>query len=197
MNCLLILLTISLFFPHQEVCGILVPQPRNKPSSPVLEDWHGNHWTTREVFSSMFEFSLLSLFWHFFLIYLFNLLGISWYYQQADTFKIFFLIYVWLHWAFLVAQTVKNPPATQETWVRALGWEDPLEEGMETHSSILAWRIPMDRGAWWSTVHRVPSIGHDRVTKHTSTAHGHTGSLLVQGPFSNYKKQGLLSSHHA
>ena len=37
---------------------------------------------------------------------------------------------------------VKNPPAMQETWVRSLGWEDPLEEGMATHSSILAWRIP-------------------------------------------------------
>ena len=37
-----------------------------------------------------------------------------------------------------------------------LGWEDPLEEGMATHSSILAWRIPMDRGAWWATVHGVP-----------------------------------------
>ena len=36
----------------------------------------------------------------------------------------------------------------QETWVRSLSWEDPLEEGMGTHSSILAWRIPMDRGAW-------------------------------------------------
>ena len=42
-----------------------------------------------------------------------------------------------------------------ETWVRSLGWEDPLEEGMETHSSFLAWRIPMDRGDWWATVHRV------------------------------------------
>ena len=42
---------------------------------------------------------------------------------------------------------VKNPPAMQETWVRSLGWEDPLEEGMATHSSILAWRIPTDRGA--------------------------------------------------
>ena len=41
-----------------------------------------------------------------------------------------------------VAQLVKNPPATQETWVPLLGWEEPLEEGMETHSSILAWRIP-------------------------------------------------------
>ena len=48
---------------------------------------------------------------------------------------------------------VKNPLAMQETWVRFLGWEDPLEEGMETNSSILAWRIPMDRGAWWGTVH--------------------------------------------
>ena len=36
----------------------------------------------------------------------------------------------------------KNPPAMQETWVRSLGWEDPLEKGMATHSSILAWRIP-------------------------------------------------------
>ena len=43
--------------------------------------------------------------------------------------------------ASLVAQTVKNPPAMQETWVPSLGWEDPLEEGMATHSSILAWRI--------------------------------------------------------
>ena len=42
----------------------------------------------------------------------------------------------------LVAQTVKDPPAMQETWVRSLGWEDPLEEGIATHSSILPWRIP-------------------------------------------------------
>ena len=44
--------------------------------------------------------------------------------------------------AALVAQMVKNLPAMQETWVQSLGQEDPLEEGMETHSSILAWRIP-------------------------------------------------------
>ena len=54
-----------------------------------------------------------------------------------------------------MAQTVKNLPAVQETWVQSLGWEDPLEESMATHSSILAWRIPMDRGAWWATVHGV------------------------------------------
>ena len=50
---------------------------------------------------------------------------------------------------------VKNPPAIQETLVRSLGWEDPLEEEMAAHSSILAWRIPMERGAWWATVHGV------------------------------------------
>ena len=44
-------------------------------------------------------------------------------------------------WASLVAQLVKNSPAMQETWVLSLGWEDPLEKGKSTHSSILAWRI--------------------------------------------------------
>ena len=54
-----------------------------------------------------------------------------------------------------MAQKLKNLPAMWETWVRSLGWEDPLEEGMATHSSIIAWRIPMDRGAWWATLHGV------------------------------------------
>ena len=58
-------------------------------------------------------------------------------------------------WASLVTHLVKNLPAMQETWVWSLGQEDPLEEGMTTHSSIPAWRIPMDRGAWWATVHGV------------------------------------------
>ena len=53
----------------------------------------------------------------------------------------------------LVAQTVKNLPALWETWVRSLGWEDPLEEGMATHSRIPAWRTPMNRGAWRAAVH--------------------------------------------
>ena len=56
-------------------------------------------------------------------------------------------------WASLEAQTVNNPLAMWETWVHSLGWENPLAEGMATHSSILAWRIPMDRGAWRATVH--------------------------------------------
>jgi len=45
-------------------------------------------------------------------------------------------------WASLVAQLVKNLPAMWETWIRSLGWEDPLENGLATHSSVLAWRIP-------------------------------------------------------
>ena len=49
----------------------------------------------------------------------------------------------------------------QETWVQSLGQEDPLEKGMATHSSILAWSIPMDRGAWWATVHGVIRVEHD------------------------------------
>ena len=49
---------------------------------------------------------------------------------------------LWYSWAFLVAQLVKNPPAMWETWVRSLGWEDPLEKGKATHFSILVWRIP-------------------------------------------------------
>ena len=54
-----------------------------------------------------------------------------------------------------MTQMVKNLPAMGEIWVRPLGWEDPLEEGMATHSSILAWRTPMDRGAWQTTVHGI------------------------------------------
>ena len=66
-------------------------------------------------------------------------------------------------WSSLVTQMVKNQPAMQETWVRSLGWENPLEEEMAIHSSILAWRIPWTGNllgySLWG--HRV---GHDSVT---------------------------------
>ena len=58
-------------------------------------------------------------------------------------------------WASLVAQSVKNLPAVQETRVQSLGWEDPLEKGMATHCSILVWGIPVDRGTWWAIAHVV------------------------------------------
>ena len=64
--------------------------------------------------------------------------------------------------ASLVAQMVKNPPAKWEAWVPSLGREDPLEEGMATHFSILAWTIPMDRGAWWAIQFMGSQrVGHD------------------------------------
>ena len=56
-------------------------------------------------------------------------------------------------WGFLGGSIVKNLPVIQETQVRFLSWEDSLEEGMATHSSILSWRIPMVRGAWRAIVH--------------------------------------------
>ena len=62
-------------------------------------------------------------------------------------------------WASLMAQMVKNPPTMRETWVQSLSREDSLEEGMVTHSSILAWRIPMDKRAWMATVHGVAKSG--------------------------------------
>ena len=55
-------------------------------------------------------------------------------------------------------------PAMQETWVRSLGQEDPLEKGLATHFSILAWRHPMDRGTWRAIVHETAKVGHDCVT---------------------------------
>ena len=80
---------------------------------------------------------------------------------------IFFRILVKSFWASKVAQMVKNQPAMKETLVCSLGWDDPLEKGMATHSSVLAWRIP-----WTEEPHALQSMGsqrvrHYRVTEHT------------------------------
>ena len=67
-----------------------------------------------------------------------------------------------------MALAVKNllpKQETEEMQVQSLSWEDPLEEGMATHSSILAWRIPKDREAWRATVHGVSRVGHDLGTE--------------------------------
>ena len=66
----------------------------------------------------------------------------------------------------------------QETWVQSLGWEDSLEEGMATHSSILARRVPMDKGVWRAVVHGVAESRHDWVTKNTHTGTGIVYSTL-------------------
>ena len=93
-------------------------------------------------------------------------------------------------WASLMAQMVKNPPAMQETWVRSLGREDSLEEGMVTHSSILAWRIPMDKRAWLATVHGVAKSGtwlNDWAQQSTASIY-----LLMHGSHpSNHALSGL------
>ena len=80
---------------------------------------------------------------------------------------------------FLVAQMIKNPPAIWEIWVLSLDWKDPLEESMATHSSILAWRIPMDRGAWRATVHGVTELDM-------------TEQLSMQKPFQIFKNLFLI-----
>ena len=74
-------------------------------------------------------------------------------------------------WASLVAQRLKRLPAMQETWVRSLGREDPLEKETATHSSILAWRIPWmeESGGLQSTGSQ--RVGHDWATSHTHTHH--------------------------
>ena len=71
---------------------------------------------------------------------------------------------------------VKNLPAMWETQVQSLGWEDPLEEGMATRSSILAWRIPTDRGAWWATVHEVTK-SQTRLKQFSMHVHVQAGRL--------------------
>ena len=58
---------------------------------------------------------------------------------------------------------------TSETWVLSLSWEDPMEEEMATHSSILAWRLPTDIGAWWVMVHRVAKVDMIEATEYAGT----------------------------
>ena len=71
-----------------------------------------------------------------------------------------------------MAQMVNNLPAMRETCVQSLGLEDPLEKEMATGSSILAWRIPIDRGAWEATVHGVAK-SQTRLSNYTHTKHAH------------------------
>ena len=65
---------------------------------------------------------------------------------------------------------VKNPPAMQEIWVKPLGWEDLLEEGITTHSRILAWRIPWTEEPGGLQSMGLQRVGHDRATKHSTNS---------------------------
>ena len=78
-------------------------------------------------------------------------------------------------YSLLVAQMVKNVRAMQEAWVQSLGWKDPLEKGMATHSSICAWRIPWTEKPGGLQSMGSQRAGHDWVTKQVQTLH----TLLV------------------
>jgi len=85
-----------------------------------------------------------------------------------------YLVEIKTFWASLVAQTVKNLLTMRESWVRSLGCEDPLEKGMATVSSILAWRIVMDRGAWMTKSMGVAES--DMIEQLNTHTHTHTHS---------------------
>ena len=77
-----------------------------------------------------------------------------------------------------MAQTVKNLPAMWETWVQSLGWEDPLEQGMATHSSILAWRIP-----WTEEPGAYSPWTHKELDTREQLTHTHTQTVCVPSKF--------------
>ena len=82
-----------------------------------------------------------------------------------------------------VAQMVKNPPAMQDTQVRSLGRKAPLEKGMATHSSILAWRVhPMDRGAWRAIVHGAAQSQTRRKNSHFHFHHLRLSHVAIRNP---------------
>ena len=87
----------------------------------------------------------------------------------------------------LVAQTVKNLPAMQKTWVRSLGWEDPLEEGMATHSSILVWRIPWTEElvgySPWDSPGQNTGVGGHSLTRGSSQPRDPTQVSCIAGRF--------------
>ena len=79
-----------------------------------------------------------------------------------------------------MAQIVKNLPAMQETWVQSLGWDNPLEKEMASQSGVLAWEIPMDKGAWQATAHEVAKsqTGPNDFHKHTPQL---SGEYIING----------------
>ena len=81
-----------------------------------------------------------------------------------------------------MAQLVKNLPAMGETWVQSLGWEDPLEKGKATHSSILAWRIPWTEDPGGLQSMGLQRVGHDCVTKLNIEITCGSGVGLVESP---------------
>ena len=87
---------------------------------------------------------------------------------------------------------VENLPAMQETQAQSLGWDYPLEKSLATHSSTLARRIPMDRGAWWATIHGIAALETTEVTEHASI-HIHITINLTSPHVTNLYTEGCPS----
>ena len=105
-------------------------------------------------------------------------------------FLFFNFILYWSTVAPLVAQMVKNPPAMQETWVWSLGWEEPPEEGMTTHSCILAWRIP-----WTEGPGGLQSMGSQRVRHNWATQHSTSSISSVVTVSSGQQRDSATHMH--
>ena len=105
----------------------------------------------------------------------------------------------WPKCTFLVAQLVKNPPAMWETWVRSLGWEDPLEKGKATQSSTLAWRIPWTIRPWGrkelDTTEQLSLSPSDVLSKHR-LLHPFSGLIRTRLLVLCSNRGRCLSSHH-
>ena len=117
--------------------------------------------TTHEKIGATFQEELIWGRWDLTLILRQYFLSLSLPFAISVVHLYFHLTNIYIIYASLVAQRLKHFPTMQETWVRSLGWEDPLEKEMATHSSILAWRIPWteEPGGLQSTVSQ--RVGHD------------------------------------
>ena len=164
------------------IYGILVPWPGIEPWPPVLGAQSLNHWTTRKVPSSTDScITRTQQSWKECVLSfsdkkrkgprtkVITVKGLLWttcFHEPVSDNAVISLI----EWASLVAQKVKNPPAMRETWVRSLGWEDPLEEDLATHSSILAGEFHGQRGlasySPWSCKKSDTTEGSSRVQQH-------------------------------
>ena len=96
-------------------------------------------------------------------------LGSLFYHKETGAGKHLFGVFPLAYWASLVTPMERSPPAMQETRVRSLGWEDPLEKGLATHTSILAWGIP-----WIEEPGGLQSLGLQRVGHSSILTHTHT-----------------------
>ena len=146
-------LNILSYFFSNVPSSILTYLRKLRDANIAINLYQDRNSVSYEIFS-LFFFSFAST-WTFIFSMVSQTVFISWWYTyfslSPKSFHLPLHVYCprYSTWASLVAQMVKNLPAVQETWVRSLGWEDPLEKGMATHSSILTWIIPWTEKPGW------------------------------------------------